>query len=182
VTDHEPGQGESNRRPRPGSGFRFDPRIFRLGVVTTVVVIASLLIAHVQLALLLPGAFAVAAAADALQPMSIDTEWLGWRRPVDRTRVLLSWRGYSWLSLGCRWLHMSSTTTYSCVVSARSQDARSQLRRAGEPVSSRYIPEYWPDGRSPCGVLACSSPSLLQSPNARAGSLTRWRQLFRSLD
>lgn len=106
MTNHEPSDGEADRPHQRGSGLFPDPRVFRLGVVTAAVVLASVLAAHLQVALLVPGAFAVAAAADALEPLSIDQEWLGWRRPVDRTRVLLF---IGWLALAFVAL---SLTTY----------------------------------------------------------------------
>jgi hypothetical protein len=75
-------------RQRERLGFPLDPRVFSLAVATILVLItSSLLASRLNLALLLPGAFAVAMAADALEPF--ETEWIGWRRPVGRMRVLL---------------------------------------------------------------------------------------------
>jgi hypothetical protein len=84
VTNHQPAERDADRRRPP---LYLDPRVLRLAIVTTVIIIASLLASRLQMALLLPGAFAVAVAADVLEPF--DTEWIGWRRSVDRTRVLL---------------------------------------------------------------------------------------------
>jgi len=48
---------------------------------------------------LIAGALAVAAIADGLEPW--DTEWLGWRRRVDRTRVLMF---LGWFVVALLWL------------------------------------------------------------------------------
>ena len=82
---------EMNESQRPaGARYQLPPRLFRLAVVGTAMIMVGLfVVAYLSPFFLIVGAIAVALIADGVEPLAVDFHWLGWQRPVDRTRVLL---------------------------------------------------------------------------------------------
>lgn len=75
---------------RCSRAFSAAPRLFRLAIVGTVTIgVGLFVVASLSPIFLIIGAIGVAVIADGVDPLAGDVRWLGWKRGVDRTRLLL---------------------------------------------------------------------------------------------